>query len=427
MKVFRFLKEKKYFGQNKSILNGALFSGFSFINRGFSFLLLLILANYITPEEYGYLSLFSTIIMVIGYFMALSTEGYLPVSYFREGDDGVKKTFSAVFFTTIIVSISFFLLLLFFGGGISKILQLPINTLYLAIVISFFTVFTNMNLDYFRFKEQVTKYGIFSCFNALINFILSILLVKTFMLGWVGRVFAQAVCFFIFGLLGLLFFIVKKYIELPNIKYWKSMIIWGIPLIPHLGANFIRQGCDRYIINYTHSIQDVGLFSFALNLANIITMIGLGFNQSNSVDIYKVLGDSSLSSTQKLNSVFKQKNIVFKIYLSIYIGVSILCYLLIPIIMPNYKGAMNYFLLTAIWALFQCLYFLYTNFLFYYKKTKDIMYITFGSAVLHLILSLFLTRYSLYFTSLIYILTQSFVFFFIRKKALFVLKENLSC
>ena len=65
---------------NKSLVEGLAFSGFSFINRGFVFLLLLILASYISPAEYGYLNLFNTVVMVIGYFMALSTEGYFGIS-----------------------------------------------------------------------------------------------------------------------------------------------------------------------------------------------------------------------------------------------------------------------------------------------------------------------------------------------------------
>lgn len=70
--------------KNKVLLNGTLFSLFSFINRGFSFLLLLILANYILPKDYGYLSLFVTVSMVVGFFIALSTDGYLSVAFLKK-------------------------------------------------------------------------------------------------------------------------------------------------------------------------------------------------------------------------------------------------------------------------------------------------------------------------------------------------------
>lgn len=50
--------------------------------------------------------------------------------------------------------------------------------------------------------------------------------------------------------------------------------MWGIPLIPHLATSWIKQGGDRYIINYYYTLAEVGIFSFALNLSNIIDMIG---------------------------------------------------------------------------------------------------------------------------------------------------------
>ena len=62
---------------NKLLLKGALFSFFSFFNQGASFLLLIILANYIAPSDYGTLSLFNTIIFFWGFVVSLSTHGYI--------------------------------------------------------------------------------------------------------------------------------------------------------------------------------------------------------------------------------------------------------------------------------------------------------------------------------------------------------------
>ena len=71
--------QKKKAIESSSLVNGALFSLYSFINRGISFFLLLILANYITPSEYGYLSLWGTVISVIGFSIAMGTDGYFEI------------------------------------------------------------------------------------------------------------------------------------------------------------------------------------------------------------------------------------------------------------------------------------------------------------------------------------------------------------
>lgn len=408
------LSKIKRMKNNETIVNGSLFSLFSFVNRGFGFLLLLILANYIAPAEYGYLSLFGTVTMVLGYFMALSTEGYLSVSFFRDGPNGIKQTFSCVLFTSIIVSLVIYFVLCLLGKDLSVKLDLPLHCLFLAVGISFLSVYSNLILNYFRLQKKVQTYGIFSCGNALLNFVLSIVLVKTLLYGWEGRVYAQLSCCCLFGMFGLFFFIKKGFLSLPNKKHWKMMLLWGIPLIPHLATTFIRQGCDRYIVNYYHTIEYVGLFSFALNLANIIIMVGVGFNQSNSVDIYAVLGNDTMSVEEKTNRLKSQRKTITLVYLVCSIFITLSCVFLIPIVLPQYSMAMQYFPILAVYAFLNCLYFLYTNFLFFYKKTRTLMYITFGTSILHLILSVLLTRYSLYYTCLIYSVSQIIIVLLVR-------------
>ena len=419
-------KLKSILTGNQTLINGALFSVFSFVNKGFGFILLMILAGFISPGEYGYLSLFNTVMMFLGYFRALSTEGYISVAFFHEGEGGIKNTVSCVFATSFLFSLLLLALLLIFGGFFARLLDLPLNILYISVPITFFSLYANLNLDYVRIRERVGLYGLLSCGNALLNFVLAILLVKYMNKGWEGRVYSEVICAILFGVIGLVWFLRSKYIGVPDLKYWKQMLIWGIPLIPHLATHFFRQGCDSYIINNYHTIEDVGLFNFALTLANIISMIGYGFNQSNSVDIYKVLGNPDISNERKSTILEKQRKVIRRVYFVATVFVTIVGYFLIPMILPKYAGAMNYYLLLAIYAFGICLYLLYTNYLFYYKKTKSIMYVTFSSAILHLLLSLTLTQYSLFFTCCIYCITQFFVVAIIRKLALRELEYELT-
>lgn len=392
---------------NKTLLRGSLFSIYSFVNRGFAFILLLILANYIAPAEYGYLSLFSTVVMVLGYFMALSSEGYMSISFFSEGESGIKKSFSCILAICICISFLLCFVLVALGDDLSRLLDLEDNILFYAVVIAFFTVFNNLLLDLFRIREKVVVYGWLSCGSALLNFVASIILVKGFLLSWQGRVYAWMGCTILFGLIGLWYFFKSGYFTSQIKTYIKPMLIWSIPLIPHLATTFIRQGCDRYIINYYHTIEDVGLFSFALNLVGIITMIGFGFNQSNSIDIFKVLADKFMPVKNKLQHLAKNRRTFLALYFVLTLLVSLVGYMLVPIVLPSYANAMNYFVVLSLYGFFVCVYLIYTNYLFFFKKTRVLMLITVTSALIHLLLSFFLTRYSLYNTALLYGFTQA--------------------
>jgi O-antigen/teichoic acid export membrane protein len=409
---------KNIIKENKTLLRGGLFSIYSFVNRGFAFILLLILANYIAPAEYGYLSLFSTVVMVLGYFIALSSEGYMSISYFSEGESGISKSFSCILIISIFISFLLCLVLLACGESLSRLLDLERNILIFAVIIAFFTVFNNLLLDFFRIREKVVVYGWLSCGSALLNFIISIILVKGLLLSWQGRVYAWMGCTVLFGLIGLWLFFKLGYFTSQIHSFIKPMLIWSIPLIPHLATTFIRQGCDRYIINYYHTIDDVGLFSFALNLVGIVTMVGYGFNQSNSVDIFKVLGDKLLPVEEKLQYLKKNRKIFLLLYFVITLLIAVIGYILIPIVLPKYTDSVNYFLVLSVYGFFVCVYLVYTNYLFFYKKTKKLMYITVSSAFIHLLLSFWLTRYNLYVTALLYGITQAGTAVFVGSVAL---------
>lgn len=410
---------------NKSFFNGVLFSGFSFVNRGIGFLLLLILANYLSPSEYGYLNLFNTVVMIVGYFMVMSAEGYVSIAYFGESKGSVNQVISCLLSICLSVSSIFLLVILLFGEELSKALNLPVNCLYLVIVICAFTALINLKLDLYRIHEKVINYGILSCSNAILNFILSVLFIKYMLMGWEGRAYANTFCCILFGCL-CLWSIIRSYsLQKVDLRVLKMMLLYGLPLIPHLATNFIRQGCDRYIINYWHGVDEVGLFSFALNLVNIITMVGYGFNQSNSISLYKVLGGNT-SDKEKWVTIKSFIRRYLLIYAVIAIIIVIVTYFVFGGLFPQYSSSMSYYLILSVYGLGVCEYLVYTNFLFFYKDTKKLMYVTFGSSLLHLILSLLFTRINLHITAFIYAFSQIIVVLFIRRLALLKLKEKLN-
>lgn len=419
------LKINKLF-QNETLRNGAFFTLFSFVNKGMNFILLILLARFITPTEYGYWSLFGTIVMFMGYFMAMTTEGYISLSYFQEGMVGVKKSFSCILPTTLIVSGALFFITTLLRDHLQQILKLPWQYLYFAIEIAFFTVYSNICLDFLRIKKNIALYGLFSCGSAFLVFSLSIILVKYFLMGWQGCVQAQFFSVLLFGVIGLCYFLFSKKIGKPNKKHWITMLCWGIPLIPHLATAFIRFGCDRYIINHYYTIEEVGLFSFAVSLSAAIVMIGSGFNDANSVNIYEILANKDIEAERKIVLLSKQKKTISLVYLFSALTITVFGYLLIPIFFPKYTLSVNYFAVLAIYAFLQCIYFLYTNYLFFFKKTRALMVTTFSFAIIHLLTSLVLTPFSVSYTCLVYVITQLGIVIFIRKKAIKALEENLN-
>ena len=406
---------------NKTLVNGSLFSIFSFINRGISFLLLLILANYIMPAEYGKLSLFNTFLSLLMYFIALSTQGFLSVSYFHP-KESFKQDVSSILVITLACSCFLSIVLVLFRERIASIIKIDSYLLWVALIISFFQILWELFIDYLRVREKVKLYGAFSIGFALLSFVLSLVLVIKTDLTWVGRIVAQLICVVLCGCIGFVVFY-KKRILTRNInrKGIVGVALWGIPLIPHLAATWLKQGGDRLIINEYHSVEQVGLFSFALNLTSIIIMIGTAFNSSNSVSIYKILSSDLNNKIKELRD--QSRNILLIIFVCSTLVV-LFGSLLVPILLPNYSASIPFFLILSVYGLLECVYYLLCNYLFYFEKTKQLMYITLTVSVIHLLLSLCLTRYSLYLTCTIYIITELTVCLLVRHESYKVLKQH---
>ena len=411
---------------NKTLVNGSLYSLFSFLGQGCNFLILILVAGYILPADYGKLSIFSTIATFMGYFIGLSTYGYVSISYFRETYSVFKKDFTAIIFIHILSFFVFALVAILLTDNMVKALETTRSLLFYALIISFGNILFNIHQDYLRIQERLKSYGIWSITNVLLNFVLTLTFVILLKQGWLGRIDAQLVGMLILGLLAMVSFWHSKLFSIDFYwKRYKSILLFGLPMIPHLATIWIKQGLDRYIINYHYTTYEVGIFSFAISLVTVIVMIGSAFNATNSVTLYQILGNKTTSNVEKHMALRRQTKTIALVYIAAS-AAYVLC--IVPICylaLPKYTPAIPYFLILCGYGLLQCFYFLYCNYMFFYKETKQLMYITFGSSLLHLTLSLLLTQYSLYFTAIIYVLVQAVILVLVRHYARRILQQNL--
>lgn len=412
--------------KNKTLVNGSLFSLFSFFNQGISFILLIILANFIAPAEYGQLSLFNTLIMFLGYFIVLSSDGFLSISYFKTTKLEFSRDVSSILLVLISMTV-FFLLIVYLGGQtLASSLKLSQRLLVIAVLVSSLHVLVNINLNLRRVKEQLSVYGLLSCGFAILNFVLSLVLIVGFNLNWLGRVYAQLACMVVFASIAILVLLKENYVTTKISKNrLKEILFWGIPLIPHLSTAWLRQGCDRYIIDAHYTLAEVGLFSFALNLSNVIEVLGSSFNASNSVSIYKLLSDKTTHKSEKLERIRKLSKDMILIFVVATLLIVVGGSTLIPIFMPKYNSSIPYFIILGGYGFLRCIYYIYCNYLFYWSKNKHLMYITISFAIVHLLLSLLLTRYSLLATAMIYVIVQLAIDVAIYVYAIRLLNKNL--
>lgn len=412
------LKGIRKLSHNSNIKAGALYTIFSFIYNGLNFVLMLILAKFLTPSDYGSLNLFNTLIQIIGIIICLCTTSYVNVAFFQKDRETLRKIIWICFIVTSIILGALSMVLLFAYDFMVKIVGIGIQYQWLALFICYFQVFTSMNLDIFRLEERPKIYGIYTITQGILNFILTFLFIVGMKYGWEGRVYAMFLTGCAFFVLSIYLMYKATYLR-PSV-FTKSLVvetlIFSLPIIPHLASFWLKQGMDRYIIKFFYGTSEVGIYSFAMNLAAIIAIIGNAFNSSNSVYIFKKLSDGY----EKVKATLRKQAVLMSaVFLVISALVILFSWGLIYFFLPKYTESMKYIIPLGVGAFFQCIYLLYVNYIFYHKKTVTLMSITLTTGLIQLGLSLWLTRYSVLYTAYISmgisILTAFTVMMFAKK------------
>lgn len=336
---------------NVNVRHGILYTLFAFINNGISFLLLLILAQFLEPKGYGALNLFTSIISLLNIVISLSTTGYISVSFFKRPPEVIRKIIAVCIITTTGVLLCLSIGLIIFPNNLEEISGLQIKYLWISVFISYFQVFNTINLDIWRLEEKPIKYGLYSLSFSVFNLILSLVFVISLHLGWEGRMFAWIIIGGIYWLVSIVFLISRGYLKfiIPGKAIFKQTLVYSLPLLPHLASFWIKQGFDKFIINYYYDEQIVGYYSFAMNLAAIITMIGTAFNSTNSVYIFKTLSKNGADSLSSLN---KQNKIMSSGFLILTIFSILITSIFIYFIMPDYRDSISFISPLCIGAFF---------------------------------------------------------------------------
>ncbi len=391
---------------NSTIKKASLYTIFSFLNSGINFFILLLLAALLTPSDYGLLNLFNTFYAVLLFLISLSTTGFVSVIFFKGSVIEYKRSVSAVLFITIVVfSVLSIILFLVPSQLAASYLGFSKTIGWIALWISMTQVSVTLILDIWRIEEKIYHYGFYSFLFALLNLLLTVFCVQWLAMGWLGRLYAQFLVTFIFSGIALVIMYKKDLLKyFPDRNTIFKVLLYGIPLIPHAVSFWLRQGFDKYIVNFYYSVAMVGAYSLAMNIGSIINVIGNAYNSTNSVYLFKTFAQEYTVLNYK--NYVKRNNIAFAVFGVITFAVITVGLLLIKIFFHKYLPAMPYVIPLCIGSYLQCIYVLYVNVLFYYLKTKQLMIITFLCSLIHVLMSLWLTKYSLMNTCYVFVLSN---------------------
>lgn len=384
----------------KNFLNSSLFrSAFiygmaSAVNSALPFLLLPILTRYLSPSDYGLVTIFTTLVTFYNVLVGLNVAGAAFNKFFFTKDhpdynfsDYISNIIIILFSATAVTT----LLTAVFLPQIINLTELSSQWIFTALFAAFFQQLILIKLSLFQAAQKPKSYGYLLCTQSLINIVLSITAVIGLSLYWQGRVASITIAFFVVGIYSLIS-LIKEY--KPSLKFKKTFALealkFGVPLVPHtLGAIFISLA-DRFIITKLTNVGEAGLYQAGVQISMAILFLADAFNKAYAPWLY---------STLKKNSEELNKKVVKLTYLYfvLIIGISTV-FAILPeslytwILGEKFRNAKDYIAWSAYAYAFHGMYMMVCNYIFYSERTQYLAYITLPLGIFNIYLSYTLTQ-----------------------------------
>lgn len=345
-------------------------------------LMLPILTAYLSIEDFGILSLVETTILFITPFVLLNINAAINVEYFKLEHSKLRLYITNALFISFISFSSFLVIFYIFNDFLSNLLNINKNLIILIVIFSFLRVTSTVVLSLHQVRQEAKQFALYTLFQTLIDFTLSYLFVVLFKFGYIGRLEGTYLSFFIVSIAGLYTLYKMDYLSKVSFTYTKDILNFGIPLIPHAISGTVMAMSDRYFISYFVGNSEVGLYTIAYQISALMLLVGLSANQAWSPMLFKLLKEKNIVQIYKYTFYLFLLFIISAI--SIYFFKDILFYIFVD---EKFYNAKEYFGYLLLGFLFQSLYFLVTNILFFEKRTKLLASMTFSGAILNLILN----------------------------------------
>ena len=363
------------------------------LNKMVPFVLLPVLTRYLTPQDYGIIAMFFVFTSILGIVMTLETNTAIGVNYFKISREKLKVyIFNILLIIAVATSLTFIIIILF-HTTISELLAIPVEWLFIGVVVTLLQFITTINLLLWQSEQNPIPLGIYQISQTILNLSLSLLLIIGFEMGWEGRLIAVSIASITFGISSLMFLYRRNYLKFEFSKEAiDDALKFGIPLLPHALSVWIRTGVDRIFITTFVSASATGLYTVAFQIASVITILTTAFNKAYSPYLFQKLTDITQNDKEKL---VKYTYLYFIALLIVAGGLTLVSPLLIEIFLgKSFQDVWRYIPWIAFGFAFYGMYLMVVNYILFAKKTASLSYVTISVSLLHIIVSYLFISYN---------------------------------
>jgi O-antigen/teichoic acid export membrane protein len=239
-------------------------------------ILLPLFTNLLPVDEFGLLGLFETLSIFIIALSGMGLRAALPRWYWLPEKSAQQKE---LFFSVVVAGVVFAVLIsvgcYFAASSFSSIIfrteiSNPVLLMFMASL--FFKILNELPLLILRINQKAMAQTGYQTVNLVITVALTYYFLVVEKKGIIGIFEGQAIAALITNIISIP--LVIKYINPRFLKSdFKAMIIFGFPLAMSNVLSILLSLSDRFILNYFINLEEVGTFSLASKIANVLQLI----------------------------------------------------------------------------------------------------------------------------------------------------------
>lgn len=305
----------------------------------FSFITIPIITYFISPDEYGRVSMFTLLQNILGMFAYLGLD-QAYIKFYHDEDNKEKlmfhSIFPAIFVSIIISSFIFFLkkpLALWLYGSTKDM-----SCVYILIPYLPFFVIERFLLIQYRMEQKGLTYSFFSIFSKAIMLILSVITLKYYLCGYQSVIFSTVLSQVISTIFLIMFYSNNENIVFNKMdwNYLAKLLRYGLPLIPATIVGWVLNSMDKIMIRSFCNYQELGLYDTALKIVSVLAIVQSCFATFWSPIAFK--WNKENAAVEKFEEVGK---IVSIIMITMFMGILTFKEIIIKILSPEYYNAVQ--------------------------------------------------------------------------------------
>lgn len=363
-------------------INGSLFKASiiytiaNFIQAAIPFFVLPIMTRFLTPEDYGIISMFSVLVSIISSFVGLNVHGAIARQFYEKDYIDFPQYLTNCFYILIFSAATTAIITLFFSKWISQVTEFPRNWLWAVLVVCTGQFIITILLTLLQVQQKAFHYGVWQITQTLANVSISLVFVVLLGMNWQGRIQAQVIVVGIFASLALLILFQENWLKPGfNLIYVKNALKFGIPLIPHTIGGLALATTDRILITNLVGIQETGIYVVGSQLGMIIGLLATSFNNAYYPWLYEQLKKENILLNLKIVKLTYIYDFCI-LLLAITWGTIVPLFLKL-LVGEKFLGSSQFIIWIALGSAFQGMYYMVTNYIFYAQQTHLLAWVTF--------------------------------------------------